>query len=179
MPPGWKSEDHICTKACSRGLSQAVSGRPRYFLSSSRLANPPDAACLAHRCRRGQDGSLAQDDAPHTRRRWGRPSRSPPGRTSENRLPRPRIQDHVPRSQTRDHRCSCPIARNPAKSWRNTGEDIEPWPPCKAAPLMLKMSELGRGQDQRRSISAHPVGKPNTICSRAETDALVHGSGLG
>ena len=56
------------------------------------------------------------------------------------------------------------------------GEDIEPWPPCKAAPLMLKMSEPGRGQDQRRSIAAHRVGKPNTICSHAEADALVHGS---
>jgi hypothetical protein len=58
-------------------------------------------------------------------------------------------------------------------------EDVEPRPPCKAAPLMLKMSEPGRGQDQWRSISAHRVGKPHTICRRAETDALVHGGGLG
>jgi hypothetical protein len=54
-------------------------------------------------------------------------------------------------------------------------EDVEPRPPCKAAPLMLKMSEPGRGHDQRRSISARRVGKPRTICCRAETDALVHG----
>ncbi len=59
------------------------------------------------------------------------------------------------------------------------GEDVEPRPPRKAAPLMLKMSEPGRGHDQRRSISARRVGKPHTICCRAETDALVHGGGPG
>ena len=57
------------------------------------------------------------------------------------------------------------------------GEDVEPWPPGKAAPLMLKMSEPGRGHDQRRSISACRVGKPHTICCRAEMDVLVHGGG--
>src|SRR6266478_3215631 len=29
------------------------------------------------------------------------------------------------------------------------GEDVEPWAPRKAAPLMLKMSEPGRRHDQR------------------------------
>src|SRR5262245_58613059 len=53
-------------------------------------------------------------------------------------------------------------------------ENVEPRPPGKAAPLMLKMGEPSRRHHQRRAFPAHRVGEAHTINRRTEPNALLH-----
>ena len=54
------------------------------------------------------------------------------------------------------------------------GEDIEPWSPCKAAPLMLEMGEPSRRHHQRGAFAADCISELRVIPRRAKSDVLMH-----